>query len=310
MELLIGQNKASEAGGDPVSDGDQKTFVKDVMEASRTVPVLVDFWATWCAPCKQLTPILEKVVRAAAGRIKLVKIDIEKNRSLVQQLGGMGLPMQSVPVVAAFWKGQVIDLVQGALPESEIKKFVGDILKLAGSSLPGADLLTQAKTAQQDGHTESALGLFSELVAAEPDNAEAWAGLVRCLITLGLTDDAESVLAQIPDGIVNHAAIESARTALAVAAEGQKAMAQIAGLQARVEADAADHEARFELASAFNASGQRVEAADALLHIIRTDRTWRDDAARLQLLKFFEAWGLDDPASLGARRKLSTLLFR
>src|SRR5579883_1382348 len=178
MSLAQGRAREAAAGGAPlIVEGDQKTFMQDVVEASRSVPVLVDFWATWCGPCKQLTPTLEKVVRAAGGRVRLVKIDIDKNRALVQQLAQLGLPMQSVPTVAAFWQGQIADLFQGALPESEVRRFVEALLKLAGGSMPSADLLSDAKAAMEAGDAQHAGQLFSTLLEEEPENPDAWGGL-------------------------------------------------------------------------------------------------------------------------------------
>ncbi len=303
---------AAPGGADPaglITDGDQKTFMTDVIEASRQVPVLVDFWATWCGPCKTLTPALERVVRAAGGRVKLVKIDIDKNRSLVQQLTQLGLPLQSVPTVAAFWQGQIADLFQGALPDSEIKRFVEALLKLAGGSLPTADLLAEARAALEAGQPEAAADAFSALLNAEPESPEGWGGLIRALLAMGDEAQAQDALEQVPRKIADHAEIAGARSALALAQEGRRAAGQAGALQSRVAANPDDHEARYELATALNAAGQRAEAADALLEIFRRDRTWRDDAARQQLLKFFEAWGFDDPATMAARRKLSALLF-
>ncbi len=315
MDHIIGQSPSAQPGGPAAQDaamiveGDQKNFMQEVVEASRQLPVLVDFWATWCGPCKQLTPTLEKVVRAAGGRVKLVKIDIDKNRALIQQLAQLGLPMQSVPTVAAFWQGQIADIFQGALPESEVKRFVETLLKAAGGTMPTADLLADAKAALDEGDAEQAGTLFSALLQQEPENADAWGGLIRTLMALGREDEAQQALEQVPAKLADHAEVAGARSALALAQEGRAAAAQLQSLQARVAADPTDFQARYDLATALNATEQREQAADALLDIIRRNRGWNEDAARLQLLKFFEAWGFDDATTMAARRKLSAMLF-
>ena len=316
MDVIFDPNRqgpapgAAAGGADPIKDGDQKSFMQDVVNASREVPILVDFWATWCGPCKTLTPTLEKVVRAAGGRVRLVKIDIDQNRALVQQLTQLGLPLQSVPTVAAFWQGQIADLFQGALPETEVKKFVESLLKLAGGQMPAADLLAEAKLAAEEGDHQGALQIFGALVQQEPENAEAFAGIARALMALGEEEQALEVLASVPPKIAGHAEIASVRSALELAAEGRAAREKLAEFEHRLAADPNDHAARIDLAVALNAMEDRAGAVDALLDAIRRDRAWNEEAARKQLLKFFEAWGFDDPATLAGRRKLSSLLFR
>ncbi len=295
---------------DIIMDGDQSNFMLEVIEASRHLPVLVDFWATWCGPCKQLTPTLEKVTRSAGGRLKLVKIDIDKNRALVQQLAQLGLPMQSVPTVAAFWQGQIADVFQGALPESEVKRFAEALLKRAGGTMPGADLIAEARMASAEGQHQEAAELFNAVLEQEPDNPEAWGGLARAALALGDEAQAAEVLAGVPAALAAHAEIVGARSALALAEEGREAKAKLSTYEARLAADPLDHQARYDLATAFNAMGRRDDAADALLEIVGKDRAWNEDGARLQLLKFFESWGITDPAAMAARRRLSALLFR
>jgi len=321
MDVIFDPNRQGSPAGTPgagspagdadlIKDGDQKTFMQDVVEASRQTPILVDFWATWCGPCKTLTPAIEKVVRAAGGRVKLVKIDIDKNRALVQQLSQLGLPLQSVPTVAAFWQGQIADLFQGALPEGEIKRFVEGLLKLAGGQMPAADLLAEAKAAAEAGDHQAALQLFGALAQEEPENPEAFAGIARSLMELGEEDQALQVLQSVPEKLADHAAIASVRSTLELAAEGRKAREKLTEFESRLAADPDDHAARIDLAVALNAAGDRAGAVDALLEAFRRDRAWNEEAARKQLLKFFEAWGFADPATVAGRRKLSSLLFR
>ena len=272
METLIGQNPAP-TGAAPsgaeaaIVEGDQKNFMRDVIDASRTLPVLVDFWATWCGPCKTLTPILEKIVRAAGGRLKLVKIDIDRNQALVQQLAGLGLPLQSVPTVAAFWQGQIADLFQGALPESEVRRFAEALLKMAGGAMPSADLLAEARAAAEQGNHEEAAEIFAALLQEEPEKPEAWGGLARALLALGREDEAKETLDQAPAKIAGHAEVAGARSALALAAEGRAARDQLGAFEARLAADPADHQARYDLALALIAEKDTEGAIDQLLEL-------------------------------------------
>lgn len=310
MEAIIDPNQPSPGAPDPVMDGDHLTFMKDVVEASREVPILVDFWATWCGPCKTLTPTIEKVVRAAGGRVRLVKIDIDKNKQLVQQLTQMGLPLQSVPTVAAFWQGQIADLFQGALAESEIKKFIENLLKTAGGQMPSAELLAEAKELFDAGDHTGALEIYAALGQQEPENAEALAGLARCLLALDEEEQARNMLNSLDDKLKAHAEISSIRAQIELAEQGRAARSQLGSFEQRLASDPDDHEARIELAVALNSMDNRPEAAEALLEAIKRDAAWNEQAARKQLLKFFEAWGYGDPTAAKARRSLSALLFR
>jgi putative thioredoxin len=305
-----GQTQAGVSAEPIIIDGSEKTFMQDVVEASRKVPVLVDFWATWCGPCRQLGPTLEKVVTGAGGRIRLVRIDIDRNRGLVQQLVQIGLPLQSVPTVAAFSQGQIVDLFQGALPESEVRRFVDAVLKTAGGATPTAELIAEAQAALARGEAAEAAELFAAALHDDGENPAAWGGLIRAELALGHEEKAQQALSQVPAAIAEHAEVAGARSALALAVEGRAARGQLAALEQRLARDPADLQARYDLATALNASDRREEAAEALLEIIRRNRAWNDDAARVQLLKFFEAWGFDDPVTVAARRRLSSLLFR
>jgi putative thioredoxin len=285
-----------------VKDTTTGTFVKDVIEESRRQPVLVDFWAEWCGPCKQLTPVLEKVVRAAKGKVKLVKMDIDKHPAIPGQLG-----IQSIPAVFAFVNGQPVDGFMGALPESQVTAFVE---RLAKDKLgdDDKDILKAAEAALAAGNPANAADLYAKLLAQDGTNVAAIAGLARCYVQTGAIERAKQTLAMVPDAKRNEAAVVAARAALELA-EQAKAVGPIADLERKVASNPLDHQARFDLAVALNAKGRREEAADHLIAIVRRDRKWNDDGARRQLVQFFEAWGPADEATIAGRKRLSSILF-
>jgi putative thioredoxin len=285
-----------------IKDTTTQTFVKDVIEESKHQPVLVDFWAPWCGPCKQLTPILEKVVKAAKGKVKLVKMDIDKHPDIPGQMG-----IQSIPAVIAFSNGQPVDGFMGALPESQVTEFLQRITK--GQAGPEErDLLKDADEALAAGDAAGAANLYGELVAQDGGNVAALAGLARCYVQTGALEQAKQALELVPEAKRNDAAVAAARAALDIAEQAQK-VGPVEELERKVAADPLDHQARFDLATALNAHGKRTEAADHLLAIVKRDRKWNDDGARKQLVQFFEAWGPTDEATLDGRRKLSSILF-
>jgi putative thioredoxin len=277
-------------------------FAADVIRESRQQPVLVDFWAPWCGPCKQLTPALEKAVRAAGGKIKLVKMNIDDHPSIAGQLG-----IQSIPAVIAFKNGQPVDGFMGAIPESQIREFLEKVIgKGAGAEL--ADALAAAAEARAAGDTQTAADIYSGVLEQTPDSADAAAGLADLLFEGGDTETARAVLAQLPADKQDGPAVAAVRAKIKLAEEAA-ALGNPAEFEARLAKDPKDHEARFDLAVIQNAQGKRAEAADNLLAIFKADRNWRDDAARQQLLQFFDAWGPTDETTLSSRRKLSSILF-
>jgi putative thioredoxin len=293
------------AGDDVVKDGTITTFAQDVMQASQQVPVLVDFWAPWCGPCKQLTPTLEKVVRAAKGKVKLVKINIDENPELAQQLR-----IQSVPTVYAFWQGQPVTGFAGAQPESQVKQLVDKLIETAGGAAgeegPGA--LEQAQALLEEGDFRTAAEVYSALLQEEPEKPELIGGFARALLGLDRVDDARKVLDQAPANVSQHAEITGAKAAIDLAETAGKVRdPQI--VEEDLARDPDDHGARMELANALFLRGQPENAIEQLLTIVRRDRSWNDEAARKRLLTFFEALGHTHPLTVQGRRKLSSLLF-
>jgi putative thioredoxin len=300
--MLQGDGVIAAAPVDAIKDATTQSFMKDVIEESKNQPVLVDFWAPWCGPCKQLTPILEKAVKAAKGKVKLVKMDIDKHPDIPGQMG-----IQSIPAVIAFYNGQPVDGFMGALPESQVMEFLGRLTK--GKVAPEErDLLKEADAALAAGDAVAAANLYGELVTQDSGNVAALAGLTRCYVETGALDMAKQTLALVPDAKKNEAAVAAARAALDVAEQALK-VGPLDELERKVAADPLDHQARFDLAIALNAHGDRTEATNRLLEIIKRDRKWNDDGARKQLVQFFEAWGPTDEATVEGRKRLSTILF-
>ena len=288
-----------------VKETTTQAFVKDVIEESKRQPVLIDFWAPWCGPCRQLTPILEKAVRAAKGRVKLVKMNIDDHPAIPGQMG-----IQSIPAVIAIVNGQPADGFMGALPESQVNAFIDKLTKgvpAAGEPNP-AELLKEAEAALGEGDPATAAQIYAEVLALDATNIAALAGLAKCYITTGAVEQAKQTLAMVPESKRNDAAVKAVQAAIDLAEQAQS-VGPIGELEQKVAANPLDHQARFDLATALNAAGNRSEATEQLLQIVRRDRKWNDDGARKQLVQFFEAWGGADEATIEGRKRLSTILF-
>ena len=287
---------------DVVRETTTQNFVKDVIEESRRQPVLVDFWAPWCGPCKQLTPVLEKAVRGAKGKAKLVKMNIDEHPAIPGQMG-----IQSIPAVIAFVNGQPVDGFLGALPEGQVTAFLERLVKdrVGGEE---KDLLKDADAALAEGDIAGAADLYAKILAQDAGNVHALAGLARCYVATGAIEQAKQTLALVPEAKRNEAPVAAARAAIELA-EQATSLGPITELEQKLAADPLDHQARFDLALALNAKGRRGEVLEHLLEIVRRDRKWNDDGARKQLVQLFEAWGPTDEATLEGRRRLSSILF-
>ena len=313
METLIGGGPGKGGAGNGaaaaglVKDSNQQAFGKDVVEVSMQTPVIVDFWAPWCGPCKTLGPMLEKAVTAAGGAVRMVKINIDENQAIAQQLR-----IQSIPTVYAFFQGRPVDGFQGALPESEVKAFVKRLTDMGGGGDQAAAIeqaLEEAEAALVKGDGQTAAAIFDQVIQADPENLKAISGLLRAMIAAGETAQAAEQFEQLPDEIKAKPELAAVKTQLELLAESAKAAGQLAELEARAAADPADHQARFDLAQALYGAGDKERAVETLLDLVRRARAWNEEAARKQLVKYFEAWGPMDPLTIDARRRLSSLLF-
>jgi len=295
-------NEPPKAPAGLVKDATEASFMADVIEASREVPVIVDFWATWCGPCKTLGPMLEAAVTEARGKVRMVKVDVDRNQRIAQQLR-----IQSIPTVYAFWQGQPVDGFQGAVPASEIRKFIDRVAALAGDGGLG-EALDAAEAMLAEGAAVEAAETFAAILGEEPANARAFAGIVRAYLALGEVDRAEAFLGTASPELGRSPEVEAARAQIALARQAQNA-GPVGELQARVAADPSDHQARFDLAQALHARGDVAEAVDELLELFRRDREWNDGAAKAQLMTIFEALKPTDPIVLRGRRRLSSMIF-
>ena len=300
-----GMSGAAPQAADLIKETTTQTFVKDVIEESKRQPVLIDFWAPWCGPCRQLTPVLEKAVRAAKGRVKLVKMNIDEHPAIPGQMG-----IQSIPAVIAFVGGQPADGFMGAVPESQVNAFIEKLTKgVPASGEPDiAEILTEAETVLAEGDAATAAQIYAEALAIDATNIAALAGLAKCYVATDAIEQAKQTLAMVPESKRNDAAVKAVQAAIDLA-EQASSLGPVAELEQKVAANPLDHQARFDLATALNAMGKRGAATDHLLEIVKRDRKWNEDGAPRQLLQLFEAWGLADEATIEGRKRLSTILF-
>lgn len=306
MSMIFGDGNGGQGqapAGDLIKDSNTQGFMRDVIEASREQPVIVDFWAPWCGPCKQLGPALEKVVRQANGKVRMVKINVDENQQLAQQMR-----IQSIPAVYAFVNGQPVDGFMGALPESQIKQFVD---RLGGQGSMAEEIeaaVAEGRAALDQQDYQTAAQIFAQILQVDREHAGAIAGLARCQIAVGDLENAQATLALVPPAKANDPEVLSVKAQLEMALNPVD-VSEIGTLKAQIEKNPDDFQARLDLAVLLNGAGERAEATDQLIYVIKKMRSWNEEAARKQLVKFFEAWGPKDEFTIAGRRKLSSVLF-
>jgi putative thioredoxin len=304
MEQVIGEDSGRQV---VIKDTTAADFATDVIDASQDTPILVDFWAPWCGPCKQLTPVIEKAVAEAGGKVQLVKLNIDESPQIAQQMR-----IQSIPAVYAFFQGRPVDGFTGAVPESQIKSFIDRMVKMADAAAgpsPTDEAIEEAKAAFDSGDASSASAIYGQILQQEPGNIKALTGMGRCHLATGQLESAKNMLASIPEDMQGEAEVAALRTALELAEQAATASGETGELEAKVESDPNDHQTRFDLALAYYAEGANEQAIDALVEILRKNLTWNENAAKEQLVKIFEALGQAHPDTVEGRQKMASILF-